>query len=185
MNDNYEYVFFKYLYKKLELNKLDEYLISEKIKMIDQDNVENRISKYFALENKGNIDLFTDEDKKIFNQVFNDKLNNILEDKYDEAISFIERTYQDYFHLNDNLEYKYFGPINDSFLAPSNCIVIGLNYIKFDIDDNNYEEEIERQEQVIFFVLNYIQNKLSKEKNINLASLAYNEVSLSQPFVKI
>lgn len=185
MNENYEYVFFKYLYKKLELNKLDEYLVSEKIKMIDYDNSNNRISKYFALENQGNTDLFSDIDKKEFNQIFNDELNNIIENKYDEAVSFIERTYQDYFHLNDNLEYKYFGPINDSFLVPSNCIVIGLNYKKFDIDENNYDKEFERQQKVIVRILNYIQNELSKEKNIRLASLEYNEVTLSQPFVKL
>ena len=185
MTEKYEYVFFKYLYRKLELNKLDEYLVSENIKMIDCDNADNRISKYFALENRGNIDLFSDDDKKVFNQIFSDELNNILDNKYDEAVSFIERTYQDYFHLNDTLEYKYYGPINDQFLAPSNCIVIGLNYRKFDIDENNYDKEFERQQEVIVRTLNYIQNKLSKEKNIKLASLEYNEVTLSQPFVRL
>jgi len=185
MEYNYNYIFFKYLYKKLDLEKLDKELENSGIKMIDQDNCNKRISKYFSLQNHGDTILFSDERKTIFKKLFDDDLDNVLENKKEEAINFVASTYQDYFHLNDKIEFKYYGPINDKFLAPSNCIVIGLNYIKYQLEEDNYEEKFERQEEVIFKMLNYIQNTLSKEKGINLASIAYDEVALFQPFVRL
>ena len=91
------------------------------------------------------------------------------------------------FHLDEEVEYVYYGPMSDDFLAPSNCIVIGLNYDKYnlDVEDEKYDDEINRQDIVVTKIINYIQFELSKQYNIRLATLAYNEVTLSQPFVKI
>ena len=71
------------------------------------------------------------------------------------------------------------------FMAPSNAIALGINYLKYDLDDDNYDKELERQEGIVVDMLNYIQRELSKKYNMNLAAIAYNEVTLSQPFRRI
>ena len=186
MNYNYEYLFFKYLYNELELNKLDQELENNNIKMVDQENVDKRISKYFSLLNRGNEANFSDLELETYKRIFSLKLDKLMEPLvYEEAISFIKSTYQKYYHLTDEVKYIYYGPENDEFLAPSNCIALGLNYIKYDIGDENFDAKLAAQEDIIFKVRVYIQRELAKEKNIKLASLAFNEVSLNQPFISL
>lgn len=68
-------------------------------------------------------------------------------------------------------------------MAPTDSIALGINYTKYSFDYS--EKEIERQEDVIFDMLNYIQNDLAKISGIKLSAIAYNEIALNQPFVKI
>ena len=185
MNTNYEFIFFQYLYEVLELKVLDEKLLNEKIKMIDQEGSNNRISKYFSLVSRGDVSYFSEDNKKTYTEIFDKELNDILSNNKERAIDFIKATYKDYFHLNDKIEYNYYGPINEDFLAPSNCIVIGLNYVKYQIDNDNFDEELFRQDGIICDTLNYLQGPLAEEKGFNIAALAYNEITLSQPFVRL
>ena len=140
---------------------------------------------YNKLVSRGDLLYFTDEQKNTFKDIFDDKLTSIINNKMDDAINFVISTYKDFYHLNDDVVYNYYGPINYKYMAPSNCIVIGLNYFKFQIDDDNYDEEFDKQERIVSKVLNYIQKDLSKEKGIKLATIAYNESTLLTPFVRI
>ena len=183
---NYKYVFFKYLYNKLGLNKLDEMLLNENIKMIDEENVNKRISKYFSLLNEGDIEEFNEIEKHFYQKYFSQDMEVIEQENIsDEVIEFIKKTYQKFFHLNDDFTYKYYGPKDDIFMAPSDCIVIGLNYSKFDLDTNDYDMELQRQERIVVKILNYIQNEVARKNNLKLAALSFNEITLSQPFMKI
>ena len=185
MESNYEYLFFKYLYEQLELNKFDDELQRQGIKMVDEKNSDKRISKYFSLVSRGDINDFSQEMKEKFKRIFDNSLDNILNSNYDEAIKYIMDTYKDFYHLNGEVEYKYYGPTNDNFLAPSNCIVIGLNYYKFNLDKKRNEEDFDKQETIIVKTLNYIQGPLAEQKGFKIATLAYNEITLSQPFVRL
>ena len=184
MEYNYEYMFFKYIYKKLNLQELDNSLQGKGIKPIDIKNIESRISKYFALLNRGDITNFTSEEKMEFNRLFSKEINNLSIDD-SSLISFIEQTYVKYFHLDGEVKYIYYGPDSMEFMAPSNAIALGINYLKYDLDDDNYDKELERQEGIVVDMLNYIQRELSKKYNMNLAAIAYNEVTLRQPFRSI
>ena len=185
MEYNYEFIFFEYLYKKIGLQKYDEELLNKGIKMIDPENADKRISKYFSLLSKGDTLNFSQELKDRYSRIFNKDLNEILTNNYDEAIEFINETYKEYFHLNDPLEYKYYGPADEDYLAPSNCIVIGLNYSKYNIERNNVEEEIIREDGIVVDMLNLLQGPVAQQSGYPLAAVSYNEVTLSQPFVRL
>lgn len=187
MEYKYEYMFFKYLYKILDLKNLDDKLSKEKIKMIDENNSNKRISKYFALINKGNSSEFSEIEKKEYEKLFSNDLEELCKEINEEVINnFIKKTYEKYFHLNIDFKYIYYGPTSFEYMAPSDSIVIGLNYEKYNIeDDDNFEEELSRQEEIVVKVLNYIQNDLAKENKIKLSAIAYNEIALSQPFVRL
>ncbi len=185
MESNYEYLFFKYLCEQLELNKFDDELQRQGIRMVDENNSDKRISKYFSLVSRGDINDFSQEMKEEFKRLFDNSLENVLNNNYNEAIQFIVDTYKVFYHLNGEVEYKYYGPANDNFLAPSNCIVLGLNYFKFNLDKEYNEESFDKQETIIVKTLNFIQGPLAKQKGFKIATIAYNEISLSQPFVNL
>ncbi len=184
MEFNYEYIFFKYIYEKLELFKLDDWLTKEGIKMLDP-NGEKRISKYFSLVSTGDSSEFDESTKEEYKTIF-DKDLEILKDgeMCDLAINFILKTYENYFHLNGKVEYNYYGPHEMAYVAPSNSIVIGLNYNKFDIESSNYDDEVFRQNGIVVDVLNYIQNNLLIENKTRVSAVAYDEVVLSQEFIQ-
>ena len=183
-NYNYEYVFFKYIYEKLELKKLEEKLLNKGIKIYDSGHANERISKYFSLLNKGNSKYFDAKTNETFLEYFNKELSEILNsDNYDEIIKFVESTYKTYFFSNIKDNYVYYGPANFEYMAPSDSIAIGLNYVKY--DNEGSEEDSLDSEVFVVDMLNYIQTDLSKEKNMKLAAISYNEVTLNQPFARL
>ena len=184
MEYNYEYMFFKYIYKKLNLQELDKSLQEKGIKPVDEKNIESRISRYFSLLNQGDTSSFTPEEKTEFDKYFSQDVNSLSID--DSALAnFLEQTYSKFFHLNEEVKYVYYGPDSMEFMAPSNAIALGINYVKYDLNEDNYEQELDNQEGIIVDMLNYIQMELAKKYNMNLAAMAYNEVTLSQPFIRI
>ena len=187
MENNYTDIFFIYLYRKLNLRLLDEKLRLEHIKSLPEEEGVYPISEYFSLLNIGDSGEFDESEKQEYAFLFSKDLNTLLsEEWYSKAVNFIERTYQRFFHLNDEVKYVYYGPKNNSFMAPSDCIVLGLNYNKFDLpDDEHYDEELNRQDKVVCQISNYIQFELAKMYNIKLATLRYNEVTLSQQFTML
>lgn len=183
MEYKYEYIFFKYIYEKLDLMKLDEKLAFENIKMYDVDNVDKRISKYFALMNKGTAINFSENDQKKYNYYFSKELDELLQEPlYSEVKEFVLNTYENYFFSAVKSEYMYYGPSSFEYMAPTDSIVLGINYVKFDIDSLDYDKELERQDGIIVDMLNYIQTDLASSNKIKLSAIAYNEISLNQPF---
>lgn len=186
MNFKYEYVFFKYLYEKLNLKKLEEQLTNNGIKPYDENNISKRISKYFSLVSTGTSDNFSKENIERFNYYFSKDISELLtEPLYSAVIDFILKTYQNYFYSDATERYKYYGPTSFEYMAPTDSIVLGLNYIKYDLPEEQYNQELARQDRAIVDVLNYIQTDLSKVSSIKLSAIAYNEVVLNQPFLKI
>lgn len=186
MNFKYEYVFFKYLYEKLNLKELEEQLTNNGIKAYDEDNISKRIAKYFSLVSTGTNVNFSNEDLDRFNTYFSKSINELTKEPlYSEVVSFILKTYQNYFYSNAKERYKYYGPSSFEYMAPTDSIVLGINYIKFDLPEEQYDQELLRQEKVIVDILNYIQTNLSKKSGIKLSAISYNEVVLNQPFLKL
>lgn len=184
MEYKYEYMFFKIIFKKLNLSELERKLESEKIKPYDEKNMNDRISKYFALLNRGTSINFTEEESEIFNYYFSKEINELtVEPLYSEVESFIMKTYEKYFFSEAKEQYIYYGPASFEYMAPTDSIALGINYQKYGF--NYSDKELERQEGVIVDMLNYIQNDLAKISGIKLSAIAYNEIALNQPFVKI
>ena len=178
-NYKYEYIFFKELYDRLELKKLDDRLTNEEIKPVDEENADKRISKYFAFMNKGTAVHFSREDLEKFGDYFSKELFELeREPLYSEVRDFVLRTYENYFFSDKKDDYIYYGPVSFDFMAPSDAITLGINYVKFDINaasDMEYDLELQRRDVVVVDMMNYIQTDLAKEKGIKLAAVAYDE----------
>ena len=186
MNYKYEYIFFKYLYEILNLKECDNKLETSGIEPYDKENMGNRISKYFALKNEGNNNEFSPEDKEKFNLYFSKELDELLnEPLYSEVRNFVARTFETYFFSNISEKYMYYGPSSYEYMAPTDAIVLGINYVKFDIENENYDETINNQEDVIIEVATFIQEELAEKSNLKLAAIPYNEIALNQPFIRL
>ena len=180
-NYKYEYIFFKDLYSRLNLKKLDSVLTNEGIKPVDEENMDQRISKYFAFLNEGTSRNFSEEELEKFHEYFSRELYELEQEPlYSEVRDYVLRTYEKFFFSEIKDNYIYYGPVSFEFMAPSDAITLGINYIKFDIkanSDREYERELERQDGVIVDMMNHIQTNLAKETGIKLAAVAYNEVT--------
>lgn len=186
MNYKYEYIFFKNLYQNLNLKEFDIKLEENGIKPYDKANMNSRISKYFALMNEGDFNGFSPEEKEKYNLYFSKELDELLnEPLYSEVSGFINRTYETYFFKNRSDRYMYYGPASYEYMAPTDAIVLGINYVKYDNEKENYDKELENQEDVIIQIANYIQDELSEKYNLKLAVIPYNEIALNQPFMKL
>ena len=175
MEDKYEYMFFKYIYEKLNLKELDEKLSNEKVRLYDSKNVDKRISPYFGLLNRGTFDAFTEEEMNKVNELFSHEYEELLvEPLYTELKSFFEKTYKKYFFDNNRSDYIYYGPTEMQYLAPSDAIALSINYTKFDNED-----EMFRKNEVLANMGNYIQEELSEKSNMKLAVIIYDEFSLN------
>lgn len=183
MNEKYEYLFYMYIYRKLNLEDVENKLEKENIKKCDNKN----ISKYFTLLNSGDIDAFTDDELRMFNYYFNLKIDEILSDsdKYKEVINFIESTYQKYFFSNLEEKYIYYGTSTFEYMAPSDAITLGFYYKQFDFGIEDIDSYCLEIDEKICDIINYIQNDLAKKHNLKIAVIKYNEVALSQPYIRI
>lgn len=185
-NNNYEYVFFEYIYKKLNLQSLDVQLNSGGIRpnIVNEESFQKRISPYFILINTGDTENFTPEEQKEFIRLFSN-INDIS--NRDALYQFIERTYKKYFFSKIKEEYTFLIPGNYEYAFPSDAIVLGITYNKFDINcpDEKYEEELVREDRVICNIINYIQEKLAEEFQIKLCVKRIDEYSLKNYDVRL
>ena len=176
MEDKYEYMFFKYIYEKLNLKELDEKLSSEKVRLYDPKNVDKRVSLYFGLLNRGSFDALTEEEKNKAQELFSHEYEELLtEPLYSELKAFFDRTYKKYFFDSIESDYTYYGPAEINYLAPSDAIAFSINYTMFDNED-----EIFRRNKVLADTANYIQKELAKKSNMKLAAIIYNEYALNR-----
>ncbi len=175
MEDKYEYMFFKYIYEKLKLKELDDKLSNEKVRLYDPKGVENRISPYFGLLNRGSFEAFSKDELNKANELLSHEYEELLaEPLYSKLTSFFDDTYKKYFFDNIKGDYIYYGPTEMQFLAPSDAIALSINYTKFDT-----EGEMFRRSEVIADVGNYIQEDLAEKNNMKLAVIIYDEFALN------
>ena len=71
-NEKYEYIFFLYIFNKLNLKNYENYCYQNGIKIYDGENTipELRFSKYFSLQNTGKTEYFSEDEKIKFNKYF-------------------------------------------------------------------------------------------------------------------
>ena len=97
-NYKYEYIFFKDLYSRLNLKKLDSVLTNEGIKPVDEENMDQRISKYFAFLNEGTSRNFSEEELEKFHEYFSRELYELEQEPlYSEVRDYVLRTYEKFF----------------------------------------------------------------------------------------
>jgi len=184
MNKNYDYIFYTYLYKKINLEKYEKELNDLGIQIYDVAGSENRISKYFGFLNSGNYDNFDQNELTEFQQIFDDSLENILNNKNEVAVDFVKKTYKKYFFSNSSNEYKYYGPHNYDYLCPPDAIVISLNFIEFGDENSSItDEEKFKKELEMTRIMNDIQNNAISNFGIKVSVVKYNELLLNDQSV--
>lgn len=180
-NYNYEYVFFEYIYKKLKLERFDNQLRSEGIQPYNSsdESFKMRISPYFSLINTGDIEDFSPEEKKEFLRLFKDISDLSMRDA---MYQFVEKTYKKYFFEKAVDKFIFLVPGNFEFAVPTDAIVLGITYNKFDINcpDDRYDAELERQDRAICDIINYIQEELAMESGMKLCVKRINEYYLNK-----
>lgn len=178
MEEKYKYVFFYYLYNKLNLKTIE--LEFEKNGIIPTDfefnNVYKKISKYFSLVNKVDDSRLTEELKNKYHNYFSLSVEELLDkERQNEIFQFLESTYKLMLFPNINEKHCFYGPLNDNYMAPRDSVVLGFNYYEFDIPNENFDEIYDMREEFICEVLNYIQITLSQKIGMTIAVIKYNE----------
>ena len=183
MDEKYEYMFLMYVYKVLGLNNYEKML---EVAGIEQINFRENddLFKYFSLLNNGDTELFTEEELKELNfldcyqlkEIFS---NDELRGKCEE---FLNRTYKKYFFSNTvDSDYIYYGPATFEYIAPSDAIVLGLNYRKFvdEKEGEDYDTTLLNQDRIISSIINNIQENSEEMSNMKIAVIEQNESVLS------
>lgn len=187
MNEKYEYMFLMYMYDLLGLKDYEIKLEKSGIKQMEY--TENgELFKYFSLLNKGDVSFLSLEERNELELLSLNELkslfdNNELRVKCED---FLRRTYKKYFFSNlPSEDYIYYGPISYDFMAPSDAIALGINYIKFnnEFDSDTYENSLFDQECVVYGVINDIQEKKGPSVGVKVAVIEQNELVLNSPSI--
>jgi len=189
-NEKYEYMFFMGIYIKLGLKNYEEILEKQGIKEYEGEvnNEQLKFSKYFSFLNEGTTENFSEAEQIRFKKYFTLEIFQILSDPNlkKEVLSFVESTAQKYFFTEKESKYKYYGPATMEYMAPTDAIVFGIDYNKFNLKEKgNTEEKIEKNEQIISDVINEIQFNLAPQHNMKIAVIKRNEFAISQQYTKI
>ena len=108
-----------------------------------------------------------------FNELLNKK-------NYNQVTEFLEETYRLVLFADTKAKYLYYGPVNDKYLAPTDSVVLGFNYIEYYNNEEDYFEQIHFQkESEINDLLNRIQDEIGPKCGIKVAVIKYNEFSKS------
>lgn len=174
--DNYKYLCFKKLYNDLNLNEIEDTLISSDIMSLEiqKDEDYDVISRYFFLLNDVNINGLNEEELVRFNNLFSKKAKDLSDKELKESFDFIEHTYEKILFPEIDSKYVYYGPISDNFICPTDAIAIGLYYDVF-----SKEEDFE-VENKLADIVNYIQFDLAKKVNKKVAVLKFNQLTLAE-----
>lgn len=159
------------IYKKLGLDviesKINEFGIKNK-KIINSSKI-NIDSKYFFLSNNVYVDNLTESEKiKLFELLENLNDEFSLNNLYNYLESIIEKLL---FEKNSE-KYIYYGEKRMNNLVPSDSIALTFQYLKYDYS----EEQIEKNEDFIVDVINYIQDVLGPSKKAKVAIIECDEI---------
>lgn len=179
MEDKYKYMFLRYIYKIANLGAIETKLEEGKVVgNIGSSPEYPQISKYFSLMNEVDTSKLNIEQKNQFESYFSQSLNELCKpDKEDEINKYLMETYKTVLFPDIEAKTLYYGPVNDKYIAPRDAVVLGFNYRKFDIpDDENFDKNLEIQDSLICSLLNYIQSQIGPAINMKIAVLKYNEL---------
>ena len=176
MDDKYKIVSLKYLYSLLDLKKYEKILeINNLESIIDSDEF-----KYFTLLNDGDISLFNEDEEKEFLSFDVYDIEEILSNKdiLNKLLDFVKRTYSKYYFSNTKGEYVYYNGDNEENMAPDDAFALGINYRMNYENIDNYDEKKQEVDSIITEIINTIQFKEAKEKNIKVAVIENNGLKL-------
>lgn len=178
MDENYKFMFMKYIYDKLNLKQVEAYLEEQGVNFIDEDinGLYKNISKYFSLVNSVDESKLSKDLSEKYNYYFSQAIENLLEKEL-EVFDFLEKTYKTLLFPNIEDNICFYGPLNYKYAAPRDSIVLGFNYYEFDIPELNFDELYYKKQVVVCNVINHIQQELAKQAGVNVAVLKYNEFS--------
>lgn len=161
---------FEIIYDELQLNEVDNYLFSQNIlgKQINNHSQYPILSRYFTLQNKVTFERLKDEEKHILNHYI-ENMNNTETKK--NLYNFLRDHKLKLLLPQTKESYLYWGPMNVKYMAPSDAIVLGFNYIEF---SNKYDSQ--EQGKIIEQVLNNIQSGSQAKVGYKVAIIKYNEI---------
>ena len=191
--DKFEYFFFYYIYKYLKVDDVEKYFENNGISIYDGDvsNPELRFAKYFSFLSRGKIDNFSNVDKNEFNRLFNFDIMEIFSnmDIYNNVMNFVIKNYNNYFFSDIDSNYEYYGLVSGDYIAPSDAIVLGINYCKYNYDETyqtgSFEELALKKESIINSMINKIQFDIAPKHNLKVAVIKCNEFYLDNNFTRI
>lgn len=175
MIEKYRVLFFRYLYQKLKLNEIEDYLINNKINcitnvnnMCEEEKICSKYSKYFYLLN--DIELFMlNEDELMY-------LRRVREDSEltEKLIEFLNNTYEKVMLSDSRGKNKYYGAMSDSFMAKDNQIVLGLKRDEMGFSAHKLKtmEEMKHDDIIIKEVI----EKIEKNSVFDIKVIKYNEL---------
>lgn len=174
MEDKLKLVFNKLIYEYLNLGIIEKELCDLGIKskeMVNNDNYDV-VSKYFFLKNKIHLNrLNFDEINFLKFHLQNIDFSNIIIS--DELARFLLSRISKILLPETNQKYISYCGTGENFLAPSDAIVLGFQYLKY---LNHDEKDNEKNEEILYDRLNYIQNELAASKNFKIAVLIFDEL---------
>lgn len=171
-----KYQYLKLLFDKLELKKIEDYLMNKKVipKKI-QDSNKIKISSYFFLQNKINLNTLNKEELELLKKYLRNDIEFINSEKnemYNEMNDFLLKNMKKI--LLPNTEQRYIS-YNNSFspfdLVCSDSICFYCHYLQY--NDKSSDEA----NKIVCEIANYMQYELSKKVGIKLAVIPCNEVS--------
>lgn len=172
--NNYRLLFFKYLYMKLNLKDIEEYLEFNKINYIndqklmsDEESLCSCISKYFYLLNDISLDLLTKEEINFLNSINTDIIN-------DEIIDFLEKTYKKVFFNNPKNLDKYYGIVSEYYHVKGEYIVLGLKFESLGFVSKIIKNRKEIED--INYLIDDVIKKIESNKIFKIKVLKYNEL---------
>ncbi len=176
MEEKYRKIFFRYLFRILDLKNLEDYLMSNGINYIaSENNMCNEektcyaYSKYFYLLNEINLLMLNEEEMMYLRVIKSDG------DLSERTINFIKNTYRKVMFSNSRGRNKYYGAISESFMAKDNQIVLGLKRDEMGFSAHKLKtmEEIQHDDIIISQVIKKIEEN---KYNIDIKVITYNEL---------
>lgn len=175
MSESYRVLFFRYLYDKLKLKVIEDYLEKNNIEYINNEKLmseEEKLchpySKYFYLLNEIDLSPLNNEEKDYFNNI---KVDNVMDN---QLTIFLETTAKRVFFSHLSELNRYYGPISDSYYVNGDYIVLGLKYneLGFATGKIKTRGEIEYNMKII----NDIIKKIENNNVYKIKVIKYNEL---------
>ena len=170
--DSIKLLYTQLIYNDLGLKKIEEEI---KIRGIKSKKIENNEkyfipSQYFFLLNDVCFDRITDDEKlQLENYII--EVNKGNSSVHKGLYEFLKSNMLKLLLPETNERYLYYGEHDFQHMAPSDSVVLGFHYMRFDED---YTEENDlKNERLINEKLNYIQNKLGPKQHIKVAVMKY------------
>lgn len=170
IEEKIKHQYMKILYEKLELYKIDDYFKANGVLPKEIVGDSNQIiSRYFFLFNNVNLNNLTSDELEKIKMYFSFDLSKLDNDKIYEINDFLLNNMFKILITKSDKKYIGYGDINPSNVVPSDAITFVCHFLRY----NNNSELITK---IVYDKLNYIQDSLSKEKNIKLAVIPCDEL---------